>query len=194
MHLSPEEFIDVIDGTPSEASRPHLQSCSACRDRIADLRATLAAAADVSIAEPSPLFWDQFSTRVHDAVSALSMEPVRGGWRSWFGGFGVPLAAGAAVAALILAVSTARLIAPHPNLSAPQQASVFTPAEPSKEPGDPSLDLVADLAGGMADWEAVEQGEFAARGMADRAVTLLTERELRELHRLLQEELADKVS
>jgi len=79
MHLSPEEFIDVIDGTRSEPSVPHLQSCSACRDRIAELRATLTAAADASIAEPSPLFWDQFSQRVHDAVA---MEPVRGGWRS----------------------------------------------------------------------------------------------------------------
>jgi hypothetical protein len=63
-----------------------------------------------------------------------------------------------------------------------------------QEPGDPALDLVADLAGGMADWEAVEQGEFAARGTADRAVMHLTEGELRELHRLLQEALADKVS
>ena len=191
MHLSPEEFIDVIEGTRSEVSLPHLQSCSACRDRIADLRATLSAAADVSFAEPSPLFWDQFSQRVHDAVA---MEPVRGGWRSWFSGFGVPLAAGAALAALILAVSTARLIAPHPNLTAPEHGMVVAPPGPLQEPGDPSLDLVADLAGGMADWEALEQAEFAARGTADRAVTHLTEGELRELHRLLQEELADKVS
>ena len=192
MHLSPEEFIDVIDGTRSEASLPHLRSCSACRDRIADLRETLAAAAEASIAEPSPLFWDQFSQRVHDAVT---MEPVRRGWRSWFGGFGVPLAAGAALAALILAVSTARLIAPHLNPSVwRQQAIVVAPTEPLQEPGDPSLDFVADLAGGMVDWDAVEQGEFAARGMADHAVTHLTEGELRELHRLLQEELADKVS
>jgi hypothetical protein len=190
MHLSPEEFVDVIDGTRSEASLPHLQSCSTCRDRIADLRATLTAAADASIAEPSPLFWDQFSQRVHDAVA---MEPVRGGWRSWFGGLGMPLAAGAAVAALILAVSTARLIAPHPNLSPPQLAFVAAPPEPL-EAGDPSFELMADLAGGMADWDAVEDVEFTARGTADHAVAHLSQGELRELQRLLQEELADKVS
>jgi len=190
MHLSPEEFIDVIDGTRSEPSLAHLQSCSVCRDRIADLRATLTAAADASIAAPSPLFWDQFSQRLHDAVA---MEPVRGGSRSWFGGFGVPLAAGAAVAALILAVSTARLIAPHPNLSPPQLAFVAAPPEP-QEAGDPSLELMADLAGGMVDWDAVEEAEFTARGTADHVVTHLTEAELLELRRLLQEELADKVS
>ena len=36
--------------------------------------------------------------------------------------------------------------------------------------------------------------EFTARGTADHVVTHLTEAELLELRRLLQEELADKVS
>ena len=46
----------------------------------------------------------------------------------------------------------------------------------------------------MVDWNALEEVEFTARGTADHAVTHLTEAELLELRRLLQEELADKVS
>ena len=70
MHLQPDELVDLAEGTQAEASRPHLAACEACRRRLADLKAMMSAAVDVGVPEPSPLFWDHFSNRVHDAVAA----------------------------------------------------------------------------------------------------------------------------
>lgn len=41
-HLTPEAFVDMIDGTPVEASwRQHLESCERCRRELDELRGTL---------------------------------------------------------------------------------------------------------------------------------------------------------
>src|SRR5438034_8699386 len=70
MHLNEHELVDLADGSRTEASAPHLATCSDCRRQLADLRATLASVAAVDVPEPSPLFWDHFSRRVHEAVAA----------------------------------------------------------------------------------------------------------------------------
>src|SRR5438105_826932 len=70
MHLTPEELIDLAEGARAEAAVPHLQACEICRHQIVTLRATMAAAADVDVPEPSPLFWDHLSQRVREAVAA----------------------------------------------------------------------------------------------------------------------------
>src|SRR5881296_2602817 len=69
-HLQSEELIDLAEGAQPESSALHLQTCDECRRRLTDLRAAMAAAADVDVPEPSPLFWDHFSARVHDAIAA----------------------------------------------------------------------------------------------------------------------------
>ena len=38
-HMSPEELIDVAEGTGLEASAPHLSNCVVCRQQLAELRA-----------------------------------------------------------------------------------------------------------------------------------------------------------
>ena len=98
MHLTPEELIDFAEGTRAEAAAPHLQSCEVCRHHIVALRATMSAAADVDVPEPSPLFWDHLSQRVHEAVAAEEAPGARfpglsgfpawvgalaGSWRAW---------------------------------------------------------------------------------------------------------------
>src|SRR5215470_2449246 len=70
MHLAPEDLVDLAEGARPESTAPHLASCEACRAQLAELRAMMAAAVDADVPEPSPLFWDQLTRRVHDAVEA----------------------------------------------------------------------------------------------------------------------------
>ena len=96
-HLHPDELIDLAEGTRPESSAPHLRSCEACRRQLADARATIAAASDVEVPEPSPLFWDHFSVRVREAIAAGAgrrrFVPL-GGWQWSWRRLATPLAAG----------------------------------------------------------------------------------------------------
>ncbi|MBI3493898.1 MAG: hypothetical protein HY047_19285, partial [Acidobacteria bacterium] len=94
----------------------------------------------------------------------------------------VPAAAGVAVvAALILAP---RWTAP-PRTAAQFVANVDT----FEALDDPSLDLVVDLTPDL-NWETAGEAGLTAHGSAEHAVTHLTDGELRELGRLLKEEMA----
>ena len=177
MHLTEDEFVDLVDGARPESSAPHLIACAACREQLADLRAVMASAADVDVPEPSPLFWDHFSRRVREAVAAERAP--RLWWRSAWIRFGVPIAA-ALVMALWLAPGR-RVDAPAPGVSAAPEMLA--------DINDPSLTLVADLADGF-DWQQAHDAGLAPRGSAEHAVTHLSEPELRELQRLLKVELA----
>src|SRR6476469_3139983 len=70
MHLNTDELVDIAEGTRTEAAAPHLASCEPCRAQLCELRAMIAAAKDVDVPEPSPLFWDHLSARVSEAVAA----------------------------------------------------------------------------------------------------------------------------
>jgi len=190
MHLTPEQLVDVAEGTTRESSLPHLASCEACRDQLADLRAMLSAAASVDVPEPSPLFWDHLSARVGEAVAA---EPASPGWNWWLRA-AMPFAL-ATVAALVIAfVATTRLMAPEP-VEAPRPLVLATlPARETLAPEvtDPSLLLVADLTETL-DFDTAREAGLASRFSADHAITHLTEGELQQLRDLLQHEL-DKSS
>jgi hypothetical protein len=203
MHLKPEELIDLAEGGRDEQSAPHLTACAACRQQLVAARAMLASVADVDVPEPSPLFWDHLSRRVSDAVAAesASRESWLGAW-SWKR-LALPIAAGA-LAAVALAVLLSPMVqAPGgPVDSVPSSASPpggwtrgslapTSTVELFSEAGsdDASLELVADLAAGM-DASAADQAMLTPRGSAEHAVTHMTGDELRELERLLREELA----
>ena len=79
MHLRPDELIDVAEGARTEQSVPHLAACEMCRRQLVELKAMMSAVADVEVPEPSPLFWDHFSTRVREAVAAEG-APRRSFW------------------------------------------------------------------------------------------------------------------
>src|SRR2546428_190985 len=68
-HLSPEELIDIAEGTRLETSVPHLATCASCREQLVDVREMMSTV-DVDVPEPSPLFWDHLSARVSAAVAA----------------------------------------------------------------------------------------------------------------------------
>jgi hypothetical protein len=188
-HLNPEELIDVAEGTRTEASAPHLQTCGACRTQLADLRATMARALEADVPEPSPLFWDHLSARVREAVAAEGAPPL-----TWFGwlqsGLMTPLSAvGFAVIVLAVAVTFGVRHMPGPA-AAPDAAAYIVPIA---QPGDDaSLDMVADLAA-QVDWEAAGDSGLGVHGhedAAEKAATQLSDGERRELGRLLQKELA----
>ena len=150
----------------------------------------MSAAIDVDAPEPSPLFWDHFSARVRDAVAAEG-APRRSFW-SW-PRLARPAAA-VAMAGVILAVAlnTGRVATPvPPTLAAPTSAiaAVDLLSDPQSGSDDTALTLVADLSSDM-DFDAAREAGLAVGGSAEHAVTHLDGGELRELRRLLQEELA----
>jgi hypothetical protein len=192
MHLTPEELIDVAEGARAEAATPHVQSCELCRHQIMTLRATMAAAADLEVPEPSPLFWDHLSRRVREAVAAeqapRSIFPawgsaLPGSWRAW-------AIAGVAAAVMIsIYVTAPRTLTPR-SRGGDRTAVSSAPLEPFGAADDPSLTLFADLTGQM-DAEAINETRWSSHaGAVDEVVASLSNNERLELQRLLKEELA----
>jgi hypothetical protein len=234
MHLKPEELVDLAEGTVAEAKVPHLAACAVCRSQLEMLRSMDARARDFDVPEPSPLFWDHLSSRVHDAIAAEGAQP--SGWlgrlglgaspfdrgagaftdllaspRSW----GIVVAAGVAVV-VALSVSPLHHWMPRiPGLGttssgdaspkASDQATIDSVAGMaagiglSGAPGslgfgssdlaESSLGLVTDMTAGL-DWDTANEAGLATDDSAEHAVTHMTNDELRELQRLLKEELA----
>jgi hypothetical protein len=214
MHLSAEELVDIAEGTRLESSAPHLAGCTSCRTRLTDLRTLLSAAQDVEVPEPSPLFWDHLSSRVSQAVameeavagparlkgSRAFAELLRGGWglRSSFGARAFQVCgarafqASVAVAAgvLIAVALSSRAPAPAPYSSVVPTANTGAATELLGDVADDaSLTLVASLTD-EADLETVREAGLAPRGSAEHALAHMSDGELRELGRLLKEELA----
>ena len=188
-HLSTEQLVDVAEGASAESSLPHLPSCDTCRQQLADLRAMMSVVADVDVPEPSPLFWDHFSSRVHDAVEAerRSSTPGIARWSV----LKRPLVWTAGVAGVVLAVALGTLAGkrPAPALSPASNTFVAETADSFDLSDDASLSLVADLAADL-DWDAAaEAGLTTHIGVDNDAVMQLSEGERRELGQLLRMEL-----
>ena len=188
-HLTPDQLVDLAEGVGTEPSMPHLRSCEVCRTKLAELRAMLSAAAEVDVPEPSPLFWDHFSARVHQAVAAERTDAMSGFWRrpSWRS---APLwFASLAVAVLAVLVLTRGSVSEAPHRRAPSEVVAESQGDVPAIADDASLSLVADLVTGL-DWDAaVDAGLAADVGIADDVVTQLSDGERRELHQLLRIEL-----
>ena len=191
-HLKLDQLIDLAEG-PQPVSLPHLIECSACRRQLADLRAMMAAAADVDVPEPSPLFWDHLSARVHEAVAAEGAPRRARMWLGqWFRGrLAMPLSAVTLAAVVIAAMMTLRVgRGPDTRTGPPATFDEVAASEPMTWPEDPSLDLVADLAAEVDADLVVAAGFDTHEEASDKAVSQLTAGERSELQRLLNEELA----
>ena len=159
------------------------------------MRAALQAVNRTGVPEPSPLFWDHFSARVHEAVAADGL-PRRDWWPDlwWRSRLAMACAAGVCAIVVVAAVVSmrsgdVRITVTDPEASVASVAEDVPDAEPAALLDDPSLDLVADLAAGV-DWDAAgESGLETHETAADEAVGQLTAGERRELQRLLKEEL-----
>ena len=201
MHLTPDDLVDLADGTRPESSAPHLASCATCRAQLNEMRATMSAVADLAVPEPSPLFWDHFSQRVHDAVANdtanARLEPSRSFIASAraaliaFGGARAFQASVLVVATLIIIVLvTSRTKAPDaPAIADAGGRDVWTDGVARDADADASLTLVASLTAGM-DLESASEAGLAHDDTAEHAVTHMSDSELRELQKLLKEEMA----
>lgn len=192
-HLTPEQLLDVAEGARPRTELPHLQSCAACERQVTELRDTMTAATGVEVPEPSPLFWDHFSARVHEAVAA---EEIAGAgapawWTRWTARRFALTAAAVALLVLIVA-GTLRWESTPAGSREPVPAVVeHTPADeiiPFED--DPALTLLADLSSDL-DWDAAaEAGLVPSHGTVDKVVFALGPEERLALQRILEEALA----
>lgn len=186
-HLKPEEVVDVAEGTRAESSAPHLSTCELCRTQVREMRAMLSAVADVDVPEPSPLFWDRLSTRVRDAVAAQTPRRPWADLWTWPRAV-VPAAVGIAVVVAAVLLGSRAPVPPVPGAPA-VAVNAVNDRDALGTPDDASLNFVADLTAGL-DWDAASEAGLTAGGSAEHAVTHLRDAELRELARLIKEEVA----
>jgi hypothetical protein len=139
------------------------------------------------------LFWDHLSARVSDAVAAESGS--RAGsladvLRSLMGARAFQASVVVACGLFIAVLLGGRTPAPGPTVAVPATSVAVVATEPLIDvtPDDASLTVVASMTDDQ-DLETVREAGFAPRGTAEHAVTHMTESELRELRRLLSEEL-----
>ena len=200
-HLTANQFVDVADGVLADIDMPHLASCADCRRQLADLRAMMTEAADVEASEPSPLYWDQLSMRVREAVAEDAAR--RPAWHERLRQPRIWVAALAGAAAIFVVVQLRVAPAPVEPLAIPipstplpvtgERAALPTPGPPLPPLGkanDPQLDLVADY-GVALGWD--EMRDEVALGVpgasSDAVLDSLTVDEQRELQRLLADEM-----
>jgi hypothetical protein len=204
MHLTATDLVDLAEGRRDAELTPHVAACDRCRHELDELRATIALAATADVPEPSPLFWDQLSRRVREAIAAdqaqspgLQWTAGARWWPRWL--VLVPASAVVIVAVAIGLFSTnqhraddgraqtsvARTDDSTSAYSAPNRSDLLS--DPAAA-DDPSLRLVGDLAASMG-WDASAEAGLASDGSADHAVAHLSPEELRALERLLKREM-----
>jgi len=202
-HLTADELVDIAEGTRPESAASHLAACAACRAVLAELRATMSAITDADVPEPSPLFWDHLSRRVHEAIEADGQLHVAPAPHAELGGrLAALVGARAFQAALVACASLAIVVLVTSQMHAPSPAPGVETAIALPAPGvdlfsdspienDTPLALVATLASNL-DVDAsgaVPDAGLSHIGSADHAVAHMNGVELRELHRLLQQEM-----
>ena len=194
MHLKDDQLLDLAEGTLPASSAPHLASCETCRRQLRELRAVMSTAGEVGVREPSPLYWDHLSARVREAV-AMDTSRRRpwadvAAWRRVL----MPAWAGA-VASIIIVVAFGPRVAGPPSAPSAPVAVVATRAAAvdvwtdQASDDDDSLTLMGSLSAAF-DFEGARQAGLAEGGSAEHAVTHMDDNDLRELQRLLTQELA----
>lgn len=184
-HLTPDEFVDAVEGALAPERQGHLEACHACREEAGRLAAMLREAESADVPEPSPLFWDHFSARVSAAVAAET-APSSGWLPAWCR---LPvLAPVASLALVVLALAVA-----FPSPAPLPRALAATAGEPlpfdEAMADDGSWQLVTDVVA-TVDWDTVrEAGLVPGPAAMDRAVAALSDSEQAELVRLLRAEI-----
>ena len=192
-HLDEVEFVDALDGRLAPSLEAHVQACASCTARVQvlmDAVAGLQPTADVP--EPSPLYWEHFSRRVHDAVreDAIGKQRPARWWR--------PIRISALTAAALVAIALATVVLQQARQSDSREAPVIATQSPPEEPpqpgaldvdGDPEWALVRAVADDLYREDAPDAGIHARPGSADSVADEMSPAERQELARLLEDEL-----
>jgi hypothetical protein len=202
-HLSREELIDSLEHELPLAREAHVDACPSCGAERAALQHVLHRVAEVEVPEPSPLFWEHFSARVHDQVvrqpaplpSAWPAWMTLSGWRSW----GWPRwAVGAATLVICVTLGWAGWRDYRQGAVRGGSTGAYNlPATPLGSDGGSALDGSSDedwnLVVSMAEDVTVEDGDEAGLavkpGAAERVLTDLSSEQRSELARLLTAEM-----
>ena len=190
-HLSPEEFVDLAEGTLAPARAAHADTCADCRMQADAIHAALRETAAIDVPEPSPLFWDHFSARVREGVSRPAPSL---GWQTRFGAGWIGAAAAAAIVLAVFGgIRLARETAPAANDTAASSAAVSRDAVAIDDRLDSAnaevWDVLVAAAADLEFDEAHAAGMTADPSAIDRAVQRMSAEELGALAQLLQSEL-----
>jgi len=191
-HLSPSELVDAVDGAIDGNGASHVESCARCPAAIEELRGVAQrVAVEGEVPEPSPLFWDHLSARVHEGVSGERVAPVPW-WLVSVRPF-APIAAAVVLLVLVSATIVIRREPPSPGVEVPRETARVEAGMDVDSTIDPANSEVWEvLTAAAAD---LELDDAHAAGMSvqpaaiDRAVQRMSAEELNELGRLLQSEL-----
>jgi hypothetical protein len=186
-HLTPDEIVDVAEGTADAAPASHARDCHACRAEVEAVGEALRAARSDRLPEPSPLFWPHLAARIGEAVRR---ERIRAPFRAAWGAALAPLGA---VAALVAAVAVGLRMWPAAPVNQAPAAAVEAPAafdDPvarAEPEDDPSWILVSELSADVSVDDAEASGALPPPGGAEKALFQLDDAERLELARLLRE-------
>lgn len=180
-HLSHEELLALAEA-PALPDVPHLAACPRCRGEIVALRRVLADVRALDVPEPSPLFWDHLSERIHAAVVAAPIAAREGvAWRRWLG-WASPLAA---AVVLLLVVGLQRT-----PMGSASTSVTRVPVTMAEDPVDADWQLLLDIVGDRGEVTGDDLLPLPPRpGAADLLIAELSGDEREALATLLREEL-----
>jgi hypothetical protein len=180
-HLSDREFVDLIDNVLPPVRVAHVLDCHDCRSKADAMRELLVRASEAEVPEPSPLFWEHFSSRVHQGIDHAEI----GNSAAW--GIGWRWAVPVALMTIIAFGAwrwTPRVHAPAPT----HVVELTTGTDAVSDTSDADTDEAWAIVRTVADestWDDVTDASVH-QGSADGAVAMLTREERQELVRLLE--------
>lgn len=190
-HLSPEQLVDLVEGHAEPADVTHVAACDRCRAAADDLREAMALAGIDGAPEPSPLFWDHFSTRVGAAVrEEAGVRARRAAW-AWRWMPASALAAAVVVAALVVMPREATRVRQGPAgtgaaSTVGAEETALVDEDVPAAPDDASWALMSELSQEMS----ADDAGTTVPGTADRALRHLTGVERAALVDIIREEMA----
>jgi hypothetical protein len=189
IHLTRDERLQALEDGLAPRRRRHLERCAVCRADVDALDDVLRAVRATQVPEPSPLFWDHFSSRVRDAV-ALEPTPIRPWWKP----VRRPRLVSLSAAALVVVLVALGWVARRGATETPIETSVAGVAAGEPDPDAAATDEEWGLLLSVADdsaWSDDEGLAWSSRpGQSELTVSDLTAEEQAALVSLLNEAIA----
>ncbi len=192
MHLSAEQFVHVLEGHAPVEVTAHIEGCEACRILLEEARAAWHTVAAVDVPEPSPLFWDHLSARIHAEIDQRPAQPTPS-WRPWWPASWRSRAWGALATVVgVAVVATALTMRPSPPIVPDAQAARAIKPSPQSEltsvdAVDQQWELMIEVA---SDVELDHYALGLGTGPVDQAWEELSDEERGEVAAWLREALA----